>query len=95
MEHVCVHKTLTYNRCMKTFPWIVINKSDMNNPKHYKDAVDVALYVYNAHSSENYKNYIIIKDENTVIDIEWLKDVPEQNHIKHSRLVRHLEKYGS
>ena len=67
----------------------------MNNPKHYKDAQDVGLYIWNAHSTGNYRNYIIIKDEKSVIELSWLKDIPEENHIKHSRLVKHLEKYGT
>ena len=80
---------------MKTFPYIVINKSNMNNPKHYKDAQDVGYYLWNAHATGNYKNWIVIKDEKHVIDLQWLSQITELPHIKHSRLVKHLEKHGT
>lgn len=77
---------------MKTFSYLIINKSDMRNIHKCIEAEDAALYVYNAHSKGNYSNYIVIKNEKIVADINWLGDVPEENHIKHQRLVKYLEK---
>lgn len=77
---------------MKTFNYLVINKSDMRNIHKYIEARDAASHVYNAHTKGNYSNYIIIKNEKIVADMNWLVDIPEENHIKHQRLVKYLEK---
>ena len=76
---------------MKMFHYLIINKSDMRNIHKYADASDAALHIYNAHGRGNYSNYIIIKNEKTVADMNWLVNIPEENHIKHQRLVKYLE----
>jgi len=62
------------NSYMKTFPIIIINKSNMSTLMHFKDADKAALYLIND-DGFNAKNWIIIKDENKVVDISHLEGI--------------------
>lgn len=55
---------------MKTFPLILINKSDMRKIEHYKDADKLALHLAKMDGSPfNAENWLIIKDEKKVVDL--------------------------
>lgn len=55
---------------MKTFPLILINKSDMRKIEHYKDADKLALHLAKSDGSPfNAENWLIIKDEKKVVDL--------------------------
>jgi len=58
----------------KTFPIIVINKSNMSTLMHFKDADKAALFLINDNGF-NAKNWIIIKNENKVVDISDLEGI--------------------
>lgn len=57
---------------MKTFPIIIINKSNMRKVEHYKNA-DLAALSLISDSPLNALNWIIIKDEKKVVDISHLQ----------------------
>jgi hypothetical protein len=62
------------NSQLKTFPIIVINKSNMSTLMHFKDADKAALFLINDNGF-NAKNWIIIKNENKVVDISDLEGI--------------------
>jgi hypothetical protein len=55
-------------------PIIIINKSNMSTLMHFKDSDKAALYLINGNGF-NAKNWIIIKDENKVVDISHLEGI--------------------
>lgn len=58
---------------MKTFPFIVINKSDMSKLSHCYDASMAASLAFNFNKKFNPENWLIIKDEKTIVDISPIK----------------------
>lgn len=60
---------------MKTFPFIVINKSDMSKLSHCHDASMAASQAFNFNKKFNPDNWIILKDEKKVIDISSMKTI--------------------
>jgi hypothetical protein len=59
---------------MKTFPVIIINKSNMSTLMHFKDADKAALFLINDNGF-NAKNWIVVKNENKVVDISHLEGI--------------------
>ncbi len=55
---------------MKTYPFIVINKGNMKELRHYKTVEGVATYLFGA----NLENYIVIKNEKQIIDLSSTKN---------------------
>ncbi len=56
---------------MKIYPFIVINKSDIKTPQHFKVARQVADFFYGKigkGNGVNWDNWIVLKNEKTVID---------------------------
>ncbi len=58
---------------MKIYPIIVINKSDMRKVEHFKNADLAALSLARMDGKVfNKQNWIVIKDETTVVDFSKL-----------------------
>lgn len=55
---------------MKTFKFIVINKSNMTEINHFSESYKVADKIFNFNKLFNPENWVIIRNENKVIKLE-------------------------
>lgn len=54
---------------MKVYPFIVINKSNMTEVFHFATVEDTAHKICNHGKHLNLSNWIVVKNEKTVIDL--------------------------
>lgn len=71
---------------MKTYPYIVINKNNMKDLKHFKTSEQVALHIYPKTNSSISDYFIIIKDENRVINLSEIKHYTADASLVYNRL---------
>jgi len=53
----------------KKFSYIVINKSNMTELKHFKTAEQTTDFMFNFNKRFNADNWIVIKNEATIVDL--------------------------
>ena len=58
----------------KVYKFIVINKNNMKSLKHFHTAQMVYEFIRFANNNR-YSDFIILKDENEIIDFETLKKI--------------------
>jgi hypothetical protein len=71
---------------MKTYPYIVINKGDMTKLEHFKTAHQVAMRIFPRTNNNITDNFIVIKDENRVVDLTEIKYYTADSSLVYVRL---------
>lgn len=72
---------------MKIYPYIVINKGNMTKLEHFKTAEQVALRIFPRTNNEIADNFIIIKNEDRVVDLDHIKHYTADPTLVYDRLV--------
>lgn len=71
---------------MKTYPYIVIDKGNMTKLEHYNTSEEVARRIYPRTNNKITDNFIIIKDENRVVDLSEIKHYTADSISVYNRL---------
>ena len=64
---------------MKTFKFILINKHNMQELKHFSNASDLVSSIFNT----NHKDYIVVVNESDVVNVDKFVLIDYHNCVKY------------
>jgi hypothetical protein len=83
-------KVKSENRSMKTYPYILINKSKMNELNHFSASEDLVTHLIGR--AKNWKNWIIIKNEKIIIDLSHFESSTNTFDLFYTEMKNYFDK---